>query len=71
MEVGGKGCMSYMEGTSSFKTDDEIVGTVPEVYCTSKLSPKRLPKKNKEFPTVVMSYKDNKQFWYMELAGNT
>jgi len=69
--VGEKGCMTYTESTSSFKTNDEITGAVPEVYCTSKLSPKRLAKKNKEFPTVVTSYRDNPQFWYKEFAGNT
>lgn len=46
--------------TSSFGPDDNIEVPDPQVNCTSRLSPNRLPKKNNEFPIVVMSCKFSK-----------
>lgn len=42
--------------TSSFRPDDSIEPPNPQVNCTSKLSPNRLPRKNNEFPIVVIPY---------------
>lgn len=39
-----------------------VVAPPPEVYCTSRLSPKRLPKKKNESPMVVISCKKERNY---------
>lgn len=40
--------------TSSFMPGGNMDAPAPDVYCTSKLSPSRLARKNNEFPIVVI-----------------
>jgi ribosomal protein L19 len=56
--------------TSSFKPGDNIEDPNPEVNCTSKLSPKRLPRKKNEFPSVVISCMKKKCLYEKNIVKN-
>jgi hypothetical protein len=51
-----------MSSSSSLKPGNDAAGPDLQENCTSKLSPNRLPKKKREFPTLVMSEASTEAF---------
>lgn len=51
----------HLTFTSSFPWLEDIDDVTPQLNCTRRLSPKRLPKKKNEFPIVVMALKETQR----------
>lgn len=51
----------HLTFTSSFPWLEDTDDVTPQLNCTRRLSPKRLPKKKNEFPIVVMALKETQR----------